>query len=244
MAIQVCVTVDMEQDCPPYLNTWRGVGEGTPVVLDLLRAEAIPATFFVTGELARKFPATVRAIVEAGHEVGCHGDTHRRFDRMDAPAARADIGAATATLRAFCPVTSFRAPNLKFPPEYLPLLEREGYSIDSSAARYKTFGVRVCRAGTMLRVPASVTSSTLRWPAWLRDPLFARLSDPAVLFVHPWEFVDLTRERLRIDCRFKTGEPARQSLQDVIRFFKRRDARFVRMQDLRAGLEGSRPDAA
>jgi peptidoglycan/xylan/chitin deacetylase (PgdA/CDA1 family) len=239
--MKVCVTVDMEQDCPPYLNTWRGVGEGTPVVLDLLRAEGIAATFFVTGELARKFPATVRAIAAAGHEVGCHGDTHRRFDRMDARAARAEIRESTETLRAFYPVTSFRAPNLQLPREYLPLLEQEGYLIDSSAARYKALGVRVCHAGAVLRVPASVTSSTLRWPAWLRDPLLAWLREPAVLFVHPWEFVDLTRERLRIDCRFRTGEPARQSLREVVRFFKRRDATFVRMRELRPATDGSQP---
>lgn len=244
MALTVCVTVDMEQDCPPYLRTWRGVEHGAPVVLELLREEGILGTFFVTGELARRFPATVRAIVEAGHEVGSHGDTHQRFDRMDTFAARAQIRNATATLRAFYAVTSFRAPNLQLPDACLPLLEQEGYLLDSSAARYKTLGVRVCRAGALLRVPASVTSSTLRWPAWLRDPLLARLHDPVVLFVHPWEFVDLTRERLRIDCRFKTGAPARKCLQDCIRFFKRRDATFVRMRDLRPLIDEHRPAEA
>jgi hypothetical protein len=89
-----------------------------------------------------------------------------------------------------------------------------------------------------------VTSSTLRWPAWLRDPLLARLRDPVVLFVHPWEFVDLTRERLRLDCRFKTGEPARTCLQDCIRFFKRRDATFARMRDLRPLIDELRPAEA
>ena len=234
MALNVCVTVDMEQDCPPYLDTWRGVEQGAPIALELLHEEGIPETFFLTGELARRFPATVRAILEAGHEVGGHGDTHRRFDRMDTEAARAEIRKSTATLRAFCPVESFRAPNLQLPEEYLPLLDEEGYRLDSSAARYKVPRGRVCRAGSLLRVPASVTSSALRLPAWLRDALLARLRDPVVLFVHPWEFVDLSRERLRIDCRFRTGEPARRSLQETIRFFKRRDASFGRMRDLPA----------
>ena len=43
-----------------------------------------------------------------------------------------------------------------------------------------------------------------------------RLSDPVVLFVHPWEFVDLTRERLRYDCRFRTGDVALRCLREVI----------------------------
>jgi peptidoglycan/xylan/chitin deacetylase (PgdA/CDA1 family) len=229
----VCVTVDMEQDCPPYLHTWRGVEQGAPILFDLLRDEGIPATFFVTGDLARRYPEVVRRIVGAGHEVGCHGDTHRRFDRMDAEAAEAEIAAATATLRAFYPVTSFRAPNLKLPAACLGILERHAYRLDSSAGRHKALGVDVCRAGAITRVPASVTSSTLRWPARLRDPLLGSLREPVVLFVHPWEFVDLTRERLRIDLRFRTGAVARRCLHDTIRFFKGRGATFVRMADLR-----------
>jgi peptidoglycan-N-acetylglucosamine deacetylase len=226
-----CVTVDMEQDCPPYLDTWRGVVEGTPVLLDLLAEERVPATFFVTGETARRFPETVRDILAAGHELGAHGDTHAGFGAMDPAAARAEIARASATLRAFAPVTSFRAPNLTFPAAYVPLLDELGYRLDSSAARYKFPGARVHRVGNVLRVPASVTSSTLRWNAAPRDWLLARLSEPAVIFVHPWEFVDLRREPIRIDCRFKTGDAARRCLQESIRRLGRTASRFMRMGD-------------
>ena len=229
----VCVTIDMEHDCPPYLTTWRGVEQGTPILLGLLREEAILATFFVTGQVARKYPDTVRQIIDSGHEVGCHGDTHRRFDRMDARAAEEEIAESTRTLRGFYPVTSFRAPNLKLPRACLAILERHGYLLDSSAGRHKALGVDVCRVGAITRVPASITSSTLRWPARLRDPLLGSLREPAVLFVHPWEFVDMTREPLRIDNRFRTGDAARRCLQSAIRFFKQRDATFSRMGDLK-----------
>jgi hypothetical protein len=50
--------------------------------------------------------------------------------------------------------------------------------------------------------------------------------------VHPWEFVDLRRERLRIDCRFRTGDKAFACVRDVIRRFARRGARFVTIRDL------------
>jgi hypothetical protein len=55
-----------------------------------------------------------------------------------------------------------------------------------------------------------------------------------VLFVHPWEFVDLRHERLRLDCRFKTGEVALACVRDVLRNCARRGARFVRMRELSA----------
>ena len=89
-------------------------------------------------------------------------------------------------------------------------------------------------AHDVLRVPASVTSSTLRWPAAVRDALFAQLTDPVVLFVHPWEFVDFRRSSLRFDCRFKTGTPALDCARSALRFFaqaRRRvpiDARLCR----------------
>jgi len=227
-----CVTVDMEQDCPPYLETWRGVTEGTPALLDLLAEEQVPATFFVTGELARRFPDTVYRILDAGHEVGAHGDTHANFGRLSRGDARFEIDRMTSTLGGMCRVTSFRAPYLTFPEAFVPLLDEYGYLVDSSAARYKFPGARVSRVGRVVRVPASVTSSTLRWPAWPRDWLLSHLSEPAVIFVHPWEFVDLTRARLRYDCRFRTGEPARRCLQESIRVLRRRGARFIRLAAL------------
>jgi hypothetical protein len=79
-----------------------------------------------------------------------------------------------------------------------------------------------------------MTSSVLRLPAVVRDPWLARLRDPVVLFVHPWEFVDLTRERLRLDCRFRTGDVALRCLRDVIASFRARGARFMTMRELAA----------
>jgi peptidoglycan/xylan/chitin deacetylase (PgdA/CDA1 family) len=229
--VNVYFTVDVEQDCPPYLNTWRGLDEGMPRLLAMLNEEGVPGTFFTTGETARRFPAQMRAIVDGGHELGCHGDTHRSFAEMTAEESEAEIAASSATLRAFGPVASFRAPYLRFPAPYVPLLKRHHYTLDSSEGRHKKLGASVHVAHDVLRVPASVTSSTLRWPAAVRDRLFARLNEPVVLFVHPWEFVDLRRERLRFDCRFKTGDEALDSARSALRFFAARGAAFGLMRD-------------
>lgn len=231
--MNVCITVDMEQDCPPFLDTYRGIREATAPLLALLAEERVPATFFVTGDVARRFPDTIRAVVDEGHEVGCHGDTHRPFDTLDRETARAEIVASTATLREFYPVRSFRAPNLRFPNGYLSLLEDAGYRLDSSQAKYKLAYLFGRTAVTpMQRVPASTTSSVLRLPKAARFPLFARLRSPVVLFVHPWEFVDFRQSSLRLDCRFRTGEMALACLRENLRFFARRQATFVRMSEL------------
>ena len=77
--MKVCLTVDVEQDCPPFMETFRGIEEGLPKLLSLLARRQVAATFFTTGDVARRYPAAIRA-GGPGHELGCHGDTHRRFD--------------------------------------------------------------------------------------------------------------------------------------------------------------------
>ena len=233
--LRVALTVDFEPDCPPYLSsTFRGIEQGAPRLLDLFAATGVRVTYFATSEVAERYPSSVRSLVDAGHELGCHGVTHTAFDRMDETAARWEIEESSRVLRAFAPVTSFRAPYLRFPDAYVSLLEQSEFALDSSLAKYKRSYRAPRRATTLARVPASMTSSVLRLPAFVRDPWLAALRDPVVLFVHPWEFVDLTRERLRYDCRFRTGDVALRCLRDVIEAFAGRGAAFVTMRELAA----------
>jgi peptidoglycan/xylan/chitin deacetylase (PgdA/CDA1 family) len=233
--LRVALTVDFEPDCPPYLSsTFRGIEEGAPRLLELFAESGVRATYFTTGEVAERYPAAVTALLDAGHELGCHGVTHTAFDQMDERTARWEIDRSSRTLRDFAPVSSFRAPYLRFPEAYVPLLEEHGFALDSSLAKYKRSYRAPRRATSLARIPASMTSSVLRLPRFVRDPWLAALRDPVVLFVHPWEFVDLTRERLRYDCRFRTGEVALRCLREVIGMFASRGATFVSMRELTA----------
>jgi peptidoglycan/xylan/chitin deacetylase (PgdA/CDA1 family) len=231
----VAFTVDLEPDCPPYLRGFRGIEQGLPALLDLLARLRVPATFFTTGEVALRFPAAVERVVADGHELACHGMTHTAFTALTPDAARDEIEQSARILRAFAPVASFRAPYLKFPNAYVELLEANGFDLDSSQARYKLAYYREraqTRTTAIRRIPASVTSSVLRLPDVIRRTYLAALSSPVVLFVHPWEFVDLRNEKLRLDCRFKTGQTALDCASSVLESYARRDARFVRMREL------------
>ena len=246
----VCFTVDYEPDCPPWLTDgFRGVEEATAPLLALLGDVGVPATVFSTGAVAERYPDAVRAIVAAGHELGCHGHTHRRFDALAAADAAWEIDASSAVLRRFAPVTAFRAPNLALPDAYLPLLERAGYRLDSSQARYKP-GWRAARrapAPTRLtRIPASVTSSVLRLPRPLREGWLRAMegAGPLVLFVHPWEFVDLRRAPIRLDCRYATGPLALARVGAVLRWLAARGARFATMREVAAEVAAAPADGA
>lgn len=56
--------------------------EFTPAVLEILERHGAQATFFLVGEDALAHPEVVRAIRDAGHEVGNHSYTHPRFLRL------------------------------------------------------------------------------------------------------------------------------------------------------------------
>lgn len=230
-AIQIYFTVDLEPDCPPFLDTHRGVQEGLPRLLELLAIERVPATFFATGNVARRHPEAIRAVLAAGHELGCHGLTHRRFTTMDRATARDEIETSSALLRQLAPTVSFRAPYLDFPEAFLDLIVDAGYRVDSSLARYKAAYYRRRRETPLVRMSASITPSVLRLPRWLREPWLRSLRSPVVLFIHPWELVDLRHEALPIDCRFNTGDVALRRTRSVIRFLKARGGRFHTLQD-------------
>jgi peptidoglycan/xylan/chitin deacetylase (PgdA/CDA1 family) len=51
-------------------------------ILSTLRTTQVPATFFLTGNFVRDFPARARAIVAAGERVGDHSVTHPYFTRL------------------------------------------------------------------------------------------------------------------------------------------------------------------
>jgi peptidoglycan/xylan/chitin deacetylase (PgdA/CDA1 family) len=50
--------------------------QGTPAVLEALARLGARATFFLTGEQVRRYPALAREIVTRGHAVGVHGHRH------------------------------------------------------------------------------------------------------------------------------------------------------------------------
>jgi peptidoglycan/xylan/chitin deacetylase (PgdA/CDA1 family) len=230
--LDVSFGIDVEPDCPPYLATqYRGVVDGLPRILDLLDANGVVSTCFCTGQVAERYPHRVSDLLSRGHELGSHGHAHRPFDTLSQGEARQDIAASTDVLRSFgVPVTSFRAPNLRFPDRYLSVLEDMSFTVDSSQAKYKRAYYAPPTPTPLTRIPVSTTSSVLRLPRWMRDPLLLSLASPVVLFVHPWEFVDLTRERLRVDCRFRTGTPALRAIAEVLTLFRSRGASFVPMR--------------
>ena len=85
---------------------------GVASILETLARYNVDATFFVTGQFARMYPASVRAMVGGGHPVGNHSDTHPEFpdltnDQIRSQLAAADYSIITAGARASRPLFRF-----------------------------------------------------------------------------------------------------------------------------------------
>jgi len=62
---------------PRGKELWLTIDDGpTDDTLDVLAALDVPATFFVKGSLARAHPERIRAMLERGHTIANHSDTH------------------------------------------------------------------------------------------------------------------------------------------------------------------------
>jgi hypothetical protein len=54
----------------------------TPAILDILKRENVPATFFIIGKNGQAYPDLLRQIVNQGHEIGNHTFTHPNLGEM------------------------------------------------------------------------------------------------------------------------------------------------------------------
>jgi polysaccharide deacetylase family protein (PEP-CTERM system associated) len=80
--------------------------------LELFERCALRCTFFTVGDIARRYPALVRDLAAAGHEIACHGSDHVPLDRMGRARFREDLARNLEDLaKAGCrEVQGFRAP--------------------------------------------------------------------------------------------------------------------------------------
>jgi peptidoglycan/xylan/chitin deacetylase (PgdA/CDA1 family) len=112
--------------------------EVTPQVLDLLDRYNAHATFFCIGEIARRHPHCVEAIVARGHAVENHSQRHRHnFSLLGPRALEREIAAAQQTLTEISGVRPlfFRAPAGLRNPFLEPVLCRLGLHLASWTRR-------------------------------------------------------------------------------------------------------------
>ena len=124
-------------------GSWDGlihrVERNTEAVMALFAEANVKATFFTLGWVANRYPALVRRIAEAGHEVASHGWDHERVFRMTPKQFEGDLKHARAAIEdaAGQAVTGYRAPSFSIDmrtPWAHAILADAGYLYSSSVA--------------------------------------------------------------------------------------------------------------
>jgi peptidoglycan/xylan/chitin deacetylase (PgdA/CDA1 family) len=104
----------------------------TPALSRMLAERGHRATFFVLGRSVRAHPEVAAAVLEDGHELGCHGDDHQLLAFASPAEIRRQIAATeSAVLEATGapPVPLFRPPHGVRSPWLTPVVERLGYRV-------------------------------------------------------------------------------------------------------------------
>ncbi|HWV12764.1 MAG TPA: XrtA system polysaccharide deacetylase [Sphingobium sp.] len=123
--------------------SWDGlthrVERNTDAVLALFAEAGVSATFFTLGWVAERYPALMRRIAEAGHEVASHGYDHARVFTLSPEEFRADLRRSRALLEDASGrrVVGYRAPSFSIDqrtPWAHAILAEEGYLYSSSVA--------------------------------------------------------------------------------------------------------------
>jgi polysaccharide deacetylase family protein (PEP-CTERM system associated) len=182
------------------------------------------ATVFFLGWIARRHPGLVREAVRRGHEIGVHGDLHRRADEMSPAEFREDLRRACASIEAAAGVagSAYRAAEWSIREADAPALGElaaAGFSCDASMMPVPPLGsssnphgpFRIERGGRTLTEVPPLTGRVAgrRLPlggAWpfrvLPESLLARAEAefrdrgfPAVFTLHPWE-LDASHPRM------------------------------------------------
>jgi polysaccharide deacetylase family protein (PEP-CTERM system associated) len=186
------------------------------LILELLEEADTRATFFTLGWIAERYPAMIRRIAAAGHEIASHGYAHARVDDLERDAFHADIHLAKAILEdvAAVKVRGYRAPSFSISDatEWAhDCIAQAGYRYSSSVypIKHDHYGIPHAprfayrsRPG-LLEVPITTTRLLDRnWPAggggyfrllpypvskWSIRRVNEMEQQPAVFYFHPWE---------------------------------------------------------
>ena len=105
-----CVQKDYKVLSISFDAAWGN--EDTQQLIDIMDRYQVKATFFVVGEWVDKYPESVKALHDAGHEIMSHSDEHAHFNSLSAEEITQNLNACNDKIEAVTGVrpTLFRCP--------------------------------------------------------------------------------------------------------------------------------------
>lgn len=105
-----CVQQDEKRVALSFDAAWGN--EDTQALIDILGEYGVAVTFFVVGDWVDKYPESVQALADAGHEVMNHSSSHAHFSSLTTAEIKSDISQCNDKVEAVTGVrpTLFRCP--------------------------------------------------------------------------------------------------------------------------------------
>ena len=75
-----CVQTDEKKVALSFDAAWGN--DDTQRILDILKEHDVHVTFFMTGGWVETYPDDVKAIYEAGHDLGSHSQNHKNMSQL------------------------------------------------------------------------------------------------------------------------------------------------------------------
>ena len=105
-----CVQRDQKMVAISFDAAWGN--EDTQQLIDILGQYQIKATFFVVGDWVDKYPESVKALHDAGHEIMNHSNTHAHYNSLSTEEIIADVSACNDKIEA---ITGVRPTLVRLP---------------------------------------------------------------------------------------------------------------------------------
>lgn len=107
-----CVEKTPEDKCVALSFDAAWGNEDTQTLIEILEKYNVKTTFFVVGGWVDKFPESVKALSDAGHEIMNHSNTHPHMTQISADEMRAEVEKCDEKIENITGVkpTLFRAP--------------------------------------------------------------------------------------------------------------------------------------
>ena len=124
--------------------------EDTQQLIDIMAKYNVKATFFVVGEWVDKYPESVKALHDAGHEIMSHSNDHAHFNSLSTDEIIADLNACNDKIEAVTGVrpTLFRCPYGEYDDHVINAVRSMGIEpIQWDVERYQTDETRCGATG-------------------------------------------------------------------------------------------------
>ncbi|MDD5023393.1 MAG: polysaccharide deacetylase family protein, partial [Candidatus ainarchaeum sp.] len=160
--VEIAITFDVEHD-----YGLQGGSDSTisPFLSEIQKTlgKKIPSTFFVQGNLIEKYCKTLIELENAGHEIGLHGWGHEQWGNawfLKGTATTEVKQLLEKSIRKFekCGLrkpVSFRAPYMVLSKENVMVLEKYGFTIDSSAQSFRGEEPLIKKMRNVYEIPVS-----------------------------------------------------------------------------------------